>query len=46
MNFDIQYKIILGLIVIIILCSIQYTLNKLLYEIRKIRRYLSSINDD
>lgn len=46
MDFDMQYKIIIGFIIIIILGSIQYTLNKLLYELRRIRRYLSNINDD
>ncbi|MBS4539225.1 hypothetical protein GOQ27_12185 [Clostridium sp. D2Q-11] len=46
MDFNLQFKIIFGIIVIIILGSIQYTLNKMLYELRKIIRYLSSVDDD
>lgn len=46
MDFNIEFKVIFGLILIIIGISIQYTLNKILYELKRIRNYLSGINND
>lgn len=46
MDFNIEFKLIFGLIILIIGGSIQYTLNKILFELKRIRNYLSGINDD
>ncbi|WP_165442933.1 hypothetical protein [Senegalia massiliensis] len=46
MDFNIEFKLIFALIILIIGASIQYTLNKILFELKRIRNYLSGINDD
>ncbi|MGO1369174.1 MAG: hypothetical protein ACTHVE_04860 [Senegalia sp. (in: firmicutes)] len=46
MDFNVEFKVIFAIILIIIGVSIQYTLNKILYELKRIRNYLSGINND
>lgn len=46
MNIIFEYKVIFAIIVIVILMSLQYTLNKILFEVRQIRKYISKIKDE
>lgn len=40
---ELDYKIILGAIFFVVLISVQYTLNKILLELKEIKKYLSQL---
>ncbi len=41
-----EYKIIFGVILFIVLISIQYTLNRILFELKEVKRVLIHLKSD